>query len=305
MNRCVVVDGTNVMYRSYFAMANSNLSANSSPSGALFGTIVALRTYLRELQPTHMVWFFDNGKSALRLGMREDYKGHRKYSAVEVASDPATDIPPQLEAFEDFLDTLGIKHYDERGVEADDLIAQVAHRWDAEGCELVIVSGDHDMLQLVNDHVLVFRPGEQGGNGGSKGLKNRVNGRLYHRRDVVEKYGLEPEQLAQMWALTGDVGDNIIGIPGVGPKTAAKWIVKHGSLQKTLSAEPKCEGFERQCYVNWQMINLDGSVGNVAFDMSDCQVVPPDRAARYRALDFLREWEMRTVAEDFGSGEPW
>lgn len=203
-DRLVIVDGHNILYRSFFAMSTSNLrTTQGEPTGALFGTLQALRVYLREMMPTHMLWCFDRGRSAFRTALREGYKGHRKYASTEVAIDPRRDLPPQTTAFVEFLDLYGIAHHSEDGVEADDLIATAVGRF-AEMIDVVVVSGDHDLLQLVSDRVRVYRPGQQAKRG-AIGL--RTHTALYGPQEVYDKYLVDPDQLATLWALTGDKSD--------------------------------------------------------------------------------------------------
>ncbi|QGJ94929.1 exonuclease [Gordonia phage Stormageddon] len=291
--RLALFDGNNLLHRAYHAMAQAQLSdARGRPTGALYGATKALLGYLRELSPTHMVWFFDHGKSDMRLALREDYKGHRKYSSVVPKADPQTELPPQIDAFRELLTLLGIPNVSQRGVEADDLIARAVKvlPWPDQVAETVIVSSDHDLLQLVsgNPVVKVYRPGEKpertGGSVGLGGLRTPPMGVMYGVPDVISKYNLPPTKLAEMWALTGDAGDNISGIHGVGPKTAAKWMNKHGSLPSVLAYESKCDGMEYHCWVNYQMIQLDGSIGEIDLDLEDCRVLPTLAAGQLSEL---------------------
>lgn len=305
--RLLIMDGNNLVVRSYFAMAKANLTnSDGKASGALYGTIKAFFGYLKELQPTHCVWFFDQGKSDLRSGLRQDYKGHRKYSSVSAGGhvpDPREDLPHQYEALRRFFDIIGVTHYSEMGVEADDLIAQVVRkrRWPMEMDETIIVSNDHDMFQLVSHQpsVKVFRPGEkpQAEKRSSVGFgaARPATGVLYDLPAVIAKYGLHPLKLPEMWALTGDVSDNIAGIPGVGPVTATKWILQHGDLSRTLAYERKCNGYERQCSINLQMIELEGNQGTVNLDLQDCKLnvfKSPDTRA------FIDAWGMQSLLDE-------
>lgn len=303
-DRLVIVDGHNILYRSFFAMSTSNLrTTQGEPTGALFGTLQALRVYLREMMPTHMLWCFDRGRSTFRTALREGYKGHRKYASTEVAIDPRRDLPPQTTAFVEFLDLYGIAHHSEDGVEADDLIATAVGRF-AEMIDVVVVSGDHDLLQLVSDRVRVYRPGQQTKRG-AIGL--RTHTAFYGPQEVYAKYQVDPDQLPTLWALTGDRGDSIEGISGVGPKTAAKWIATHGSsLTRILLAEEKCRGYERRCWENYQMIDLDGTVGTIPFDLPELRL--PERVAMAplaKFEDYFRRWEMTSLFEIFSRENGW
>lgn len=301
MSKLVIFDANNLVMRSHFAMAQSGLSSpNGRPSGALYGTIKAFFGFVRDLGPTHVVWFFDEGRSDVRRALRSDYKGHRKYSSVQTA-DPLVDLPPQYEALREFFDLMGVRHHSQRGIEADDFIAKVVRQaeWPRRMDETVIVSGDHDMLQLVSDRpeVNVFRPGEKAARPSvGLGAAKPVTGTLYRLPEVIAKYGLHPLKLAEAWALMGDTSDNITGIPGIGPKTAAKWILKHGSLAMALAKEPKAAGYERHCDVNRQMIQLDGSIGDpIPFGLDECefQGFPISDGMR----NFINRWGMKSLME--------
>lgn len=300
----VLVDGNNVTMRSYHAMFQSGLSApDGTPSGAVYGNISALRTYMRELAPTHMVWLFDGGRSDFRVNLRAEYKGHRKLAALEKGKpNPAEDLPPQYDAFERFLDAVGIKHYREKGVEADDLIAQATLKWGTYPGKITIISGDHDMLQLVRDvrEVRVLKPG---GGGSGKGLSGLSCGTLITETDIHEKYKVRVDQLSTLWALTGDTGDNITGIPKVGPVTAAKWVNQYdGDLNRILLSEPKCAGYERHCHQNKELIELSGTIGTLPFDYGDTVIKGPSYQWS-EAMEILTRWDMRSIIESIDQTE--
>jgi DNA polymerase-1 len=167
-------------------------------------------------------------------------------------------LKPQFGYFQEFLEILGIAWTREPGVEADDYIATLCKTATEP---VIVLSADHDLLQLVSDTVTVLRP--------SQGRTPEV---MYTPEAVMAKYGLPPDKLAQMWAIMGDTGDGIIGIPKVGPVTATKMILKYGTLSDTLANEEKCNGYERIVRDNYRMIVLDGSVAklpdglNLSFD---------------------------------------
>lgn len=301
----VLVDGNNVTMRSYHAMYQSKLTApDGTPSGAVYGNIAALRSYMRELAPTHMAWLFDGGRSDFRTNLRAEYKGHRKQAVVDAAKpNPAEDLPPQYEAFERFLDALGIRHYRETGVEADDLIAQLVIRNREQDGMITIISGDHDMLQLVSDRhqIRVLRPGVASS---TKGLMGLSIGQLMNEAEVEHKYKTKVEYLAAMWALTGDTGDNIIGIPKVGPVTAAKWVNKwSGQLEDIVLREPKCAGYERKVLQNRQLIELKGDLGNVPFAYHDMAISSPTDRRWREAVEILVQWDMRSIVESIDRRE--
>lgn len=304
--RLLIVDGNNLVARSHFAMVGANLQDRQGrATGALYGTIKSFLGYLRELRPTHCVWMFDDGQSAMRTALLPEYKGHRKYSGT-VATDPKAGLPAQFDALRDFFDVIGVKHWSQRGIEADDLIARAVrwNKWPERVDETVILSGDHDMLQLVSfcPSIKVHRPGDRAAAaGGAVGLGGRKKELvLYGVNEVTAKYGLPPHRLAEMWALTGDSGDNIKGIPGVGPKTAAKWMHKHTALSVVLANEPKCEGYRRLCATNLELIELDGRTGVVPFDLDDCKLSDgvSQGGLPWQAEPFLHGYDIQSLLKE-------
>lgn len=310
----MLLDGNNLVMRAYFAMAHSrggSLATKAGvPSGALHGVLTSFRGYMRDVNPSHVLWLFDQGKSDMRVKLQPDYKGHRKTSAASdgTVPNPAEDLPPQYEGLRNFLDIFGIRHYSESGVEADDLIAQAVHTLSPYFDSTTIVTSDHDLLQLVRDAspcVRVFRPGEApktvvGGVGLAGQMKRSVvSGVTYTEREVHDKYGLPPWDLSKMWALTGDTGDNIKGIHGIGPKTAAKWVRKYGQLNEVLVREDKCLGHERLCWNNFQMIHLDGTVGHLDQAVAhpeDLALVRNEEVDHHSLVNFLERWELNQLS---------
>lgn len=281
-DRLLIVDGNNLVHRSYHATLAANLrDGKGNPTGAIYGTVKAFLGLLRELEPTHCVWFFDEGESQLRTRLLPTYKGHRKFAATGTEARPdRDDLNRQFGEIRRFFDAVGVANHSQDGVEADDLIARavLTERWPDDVGTTVIASSDHDLFQLVTGEpsVSVFRPGEREKTSVvGLGARSGGSGRLYGVPDVITKYGLPPYRLPEAWALMGDRGDNIEGIPGVGIKTAVKWIDKHGSLSRALAFEPKCEGYERLCGTNLKMIELDGTVGKIPFGLESTRLKHP------------------------------
>lgn len=297
----VIVDGNNLTHRSHHAFKDLRTTSDWE-SGALYGNLMALSALFSELQPTHMLWCFDRGKSEFRTELLPTYKAHRieaqdrhvKYA--EVDAKPLNEIlAPQYLAFEEFLKIRGVEHWGVKGWEADDLIAAVVAKAKNK-MPIFVVSGDHDMEQLV-DHgpdcrVTVYKPNF------SKGQD-----RFFGPEEVRVKYGVEANQLSQLFALTGDKSDNIEGIRGVGPKTAAKWLQKYGDLAEVLAHEPKVTPADRQ-KVSTNFFLMDLSQPGIEYrpTISGLRIpsIPPWKCED-EMLGLLSDWEIRNMSvSDFG-----
>lgn len=296
----VVVDGNNLTHRSHYAFKELRTTSDWE-SGALYGNLAALVLMFEELQPTHMLWCFDRGKSDFRTELLPTYKAHRveakdrhlKYADIEK---PLREIlAPQYVAFEEFLGLRGIDTWSLKGWEADDLIAATVLKAKNK-MPTFIVSGDHDMEQLVTDEpdsrVTVYKPNL------TKGAD-----RFFGPAEVRAKYGVEPEQLSQLFALTGDTSDNIPGIKGVGPKTAAKWLNKYGDLPTILEEEPKVKPEDRaRISTNFFLMDLAQPGIEYQKTISGLRIPELETWSGHSAMnEFLDRWEMHSFgSEDFG-----
>lgn len=220
--RWLLVDGFNLVFRSHFAMERSNLRRQSDqfPTGALHGWIKSLQDLRDAEKPDRCVVFFDLGGSDRHLAVLPDYKGQRE--------DTPPDIILQLPEIKKLTALLGFAVVQERGVEADDLIASAVHRLAAAGDECIIVSADKDFGQCVGGPVLQLAPPPT--------ANPALGWRRLDAAGVEEKFGVPPALIADYLALVGDTSDNIPGLKGVGPKTAVKWLQQYGGLEGVLAA---------------------------------------------------------------------
>jgi len=286
------VDGSNIMQRALHAHRHFDkdtgewhtlTTKDGRESGALYGAIVTLSTLVRQFRPTHVLWLADWGQSTARLAMNPEYKANRVHSDY--------DLSPQYEAFDTFLDLVGIRHYREHGVEADDLMAAAAFKFSTE-MPVVIVSADHDLRQLVSDRISVLKPSM----GSAPGAKEV----LFTPKKIIEYYGLPAGRLPEAWSLCGDSGDNIQGIVGVGFKTALKMLNQCGTLIDTIERHPKCRGWERQVWENFKMIRLTGEYATFAVDLDSCEF---DKNEHSQALiDHLASWELSSILSKLEEG---
>jgi DNA polymerase-1 len=247
----LLVDGHYYLYRSFFAIRGLR-NSRGEPTNAIYGFIKALRRMLAEVRPDYAAVIWDAGLPERRTQLQPQYKQQR-----EAMPD---DLDLQQEPIRKLLPLLGVASVFLPNTEADDLIASYVLEAGKGGIECVVATNDKDILQLVREGVSIYSTakadlGEGAGKGGFK---------LLGVAEVREKWGVEPEQIADILALTGDAADNIQGLSGVGGKTAAKWINHYGSLECLLAegardpkVHDKLKGSLQLVKDNRQMVALD------------------------------------------------
>jgi len=209
----MLLDGNSLAFRAFYALPAENFKTKGGlTTNAVYGFTAMLINLLRDEAPTHIAAAFDVSRQTFRSERYPEYKAGRAATPDEFRG--------QIDITKEVLNALGITVLAEAGYEADDIIATLATQADDAGYRVLVVTGDRDALQLVNSDVTVLYP--------IKGVSTLTR---YTPEAVAEKYGLTPHQYPDFAALRGDPSDNLPGIPGVGEKTAAKWIVEYGSLQ--------------------------------------------------------------------------
>ena len=209
----LLIDGHSVAYRAFFALPVANFSTTTGQhTNAVYGFTSMLINVLRDEQPTHLAVAFDVSRKTFRSAEYAEYKANRSASPAEFSG--------QVDLIKEVLDALNIVHLERDGFEADDIIATLARQGDAAGLRVLICTGDRDTLQLVNDHVTVLYP--------RKGVSDLAR---LDPATVTEKYLVEPARYPELAALVGETSDNLPGVPGVGPKTAAKWLAAYDGLE--------------------------------------------------------------------------
>ena len=209
----MLLDGNSLAYRAFYALPAENFKTKSGlTTNAVYGFTAMLINLMRDEAPTHIAAAFDVSRQTFRSERFPEYKATRSATPDEFRG--------QIDITKEVLGALGITVLAEAGYEADDIIATLATQADDAGYRVLVVTGDRDALQLVNSDITVLYP--------VKGVSTLTR---FTPEAVAEKYGLTPEQYPDFAALRGDPSDNLPGIPGVGEKTAAKWIVEYGSLQ--------------------------------------------------------------------------
>ena len=222
--RLLLLDGHSLAYRAFYALPVENFSTTTGQhTNAVYGFTSMLINLLRDEVPTHLGVAFDVSRQTFRSEVFADYKANRTSSPTEFAG--------QVSLVKEVLDALRVRSLEVEGYEADDVIATLATQAQADGFDVLICTGDRDALQLVSDQVTVLYP--------RKGVSDMWR---FTPTSVQEKYGLSPVQYPDFAALRGDPSDNLPSIPGVGEKTATKWVVEFGGLDGLVDRVDEVKG---------------------------------------------------------------
>ncbi len=220
----LLLDGHSLAYRAFFALPVENFSTTTGqPTNAVYGFTSMLINVLRDEAPSHLAVAFDVSRKTFRSEEYADYKANRSKSPDEFKG--------QVSLVKEVLDALRVVTVEKDGFEADDVIATLATQGEAAGYDVLICSGDRDTFQLVTDHVTVLYP------------RRGVSDLARMTPDAVfEKYGVPPLKYPDLAAMVGESSDNLPGVPGVGPKTAAKWIAQFGTLDEVVARVDEITG---------------------------------------------------------------
>jgi DNA polymerase-1 len=206
----VLVDGSNYLYRAFYAIPTLT-NSKGFPTNAIYGFTNMLLKLLRELEPDYIVISFDVKGPTTRHEEFTDYKATRKPMP--------DDLRPQIPFIKDIVRGFSIPVLEKQGVEADDIIGTLAQRVSKQGWRTVIVSGDKDLMQLVDENVTMV---------------DTMKDKTYDVAAVKERFGVAPDKVVEILGLMGDTSDNIPGVPGIGPKTAQRLIEEYGSVETIL-----------------------------------------------------------------------
>ena len=222
--KVLLIDGHSMAYRAFFALPAENFTtAQGQHTNAIYGFATMLISLLKDEKPTHVAVAFDVSRKTFRTEIFPEYKANRAKTPDEFRS--------QMSYLHELVTGFGITQFELEGFEADDIIATITKRAESEGAEVLICTGDRDSFQLVSENTTVLYP------------KRGVSELARMTPDaVIEKYGMTPAQYPDFAALRGDPSDNLPSIPGVGEKTAAKWVIEYGSLTSLLAEADKVSG---------------------------------------------------------------
>ncbi|WP_370150368.1 DNA polymerase I [Streptacidiphilus sp. EB129] len=279
-------------YRAFYAFPAENFATSTGqPTNAVYGFASMLANILRDEAPTHFAVAFDVSRKTFRAGIYPEYKATRSASPSEFRG--------QVELVSELLDTMRVPHLRLAEFEADDIIATLATRAAAEGFEVLILTGDRDALQLVSEDVTVLYP--------TKGVSEMTR---YTPEKVEEKYGVTPTQYPDLAALRGDPSDNLPGIPGVGEKTAAKWIGQYGSFAALVEHADEVKGkIGEKLRAGLDAVKLNRELTELVRDVElplgvqDLDRKPYDREAALVLLDAL-EFRNQALRDRLFAADP-
>ncbi|MFI6283738.1 DNA polymerase I [Streptomyces sp. NPDC051018] len=274
--RLLLMDGHSLAYRAFFALPAENFStASGQTTNAVYGFASMLANTLRDEAPTHFAVAFDVSRKTWRSDDFPEYKANRSSTPDEFKG--------QVELIGELLDTMNAVRCAVDGFEADDIIATLATQAEAAGFDVLIVTGDRDSFQLVSDRVTVLYP--------TKGVSELTR---FTPEKVQEKYGLTPQQYPDFAALRGDPSDNLPGIPGVGEKTATKWINQFGSFAELVERADEVKGKVGQALRDHlEAVKLNRHLTELVRDVelsrtvADLERAPYDRTALKGFLEVL------------------
>jgi DNA polymerase-1 len=222
--RLLLVDGHSLAYRAFYALPVENFSTTTGqPTNAVYGFTSMLINVLRDEQPTHVGVAFDVSRKTFRSEEYAEYKANRSTSPDEFKG--------QVSLIQEVLAALRIATVEKDGFEADDVIGTLATRAVAEGFDVLICTGDRDAFQLVTETSTVLYP--------MRGVSEMSR---MTPAAVEERYGLPPQRYPELAALVGETSDNLPGVPGVGPKTAAKWLTQYDGLDNVIAHADEIKG---------------------------------------------------------------
>ncbi len=292
-----LVDGSSFVFRAYFQSMNQdakyNYRSDGLPTGAVRLFCNKLYQFINEgavgVRPTHLAIIFDKSEVTFRNEIYPDYKGTRK--------EAPDDLVPQFPLMRDAVEALGLHPVEQAGYEADDIIATYAKEASAAGADVLIISADKDLMQLVTPTVQFydFESGSRGKPGYRPERKIDIEG-------VIDYFGVPPEKVIDVQSLVGDTSDNVPGVPGIGKKTASQLIEEYGDLESLLAKaedikQPKRRErlieFADQARMSKQLVTLHDDV-DVETPLAD-SAVPEFDAARF--VSFLKAMELNAIAK--------
>lgn len=274
MTKLILFDGNAIMHRAFHALPPLT-TKSGEPINAVYGLISMLLRVIQELNPTHIAFAFDRPEPTFRKELLAEYQAHRPEMDDELGS--------QFAKAYRVIEAFGIPIYSKAGFEADDVIGTIARTCNVD--EVVVVTGDRDMLQLVDDNIKLYMPG--------KGL---LSSTLYGEKETVERMGVKPSLIIDLKGLIGDASDNYKGVPGIGPKTAMKLLNQFGSFEGIYQnldkvqekVRAKLDTHKESADISFDLARIRCDVEDLGFDL--------EKASKWQ----VDSSEVRKLFEEYG-----
>ena len=219
MGKLVLIDGNAILHRAFHALPPLT-TKRGEPINAVYGLVSMLLRVIQDLKPTHITVAFDEKAPTFRHKALPTYQAQRPPTHEDLSS--------QFEKAKDFLRACGIPVYSKPGYEADDVIGTIAEKSKED---VVIITGDRDQLQLINDKIKLYMP-----------ISGLINAKLFGEKETIERMGVPPGKIDDFKALVGDASDNYSGVPGIGPKTAITLLERYGTFENIYKNIDKIQG---------------------------------------------------------------
>ncbi|MBL7150000.1 MAG: DNA polymerase I, partial [Candidatus Cloacimonetes bacterium] len=279
-NKLFLIDGTALIYRSFFAFIRNPLyNSKGQNTSAIYGTINAFLRMVGRYNLQYVAISFDRREKTFRHEITETYKANRP---------PAPDeLHAQVKPIKEFFELIGIPEISKAGYEADDVLATLAEKYKKD-YDVIIVTGDKDFAQIVDGQVTLYDPSKE---------------KVTDYESVIEKYGLKPEQFVDYLAICGDSADNITGVKGIGPKGAAKLLQEFGTLEniyenlESISAKgihDKLVESKEEAFLSRKLAAI---VRNVPLEIADDRTFLFDKSKLKKAVNFLKEYELNSIVK--------
>ena len=289
MKRFVIIDGSSLMYRAFYALPSMTNSLGE-PTNAIVGFSKMLSKLLQDMKPDYLAIAFDKGKKTFRTERYAGYKSTRAKTPEELVA--------QIPLLHEFAAAFGISFIEKELYEADDIIGTLAAHLAAKDVEVMIVTGDKDALQLIDTNIKV--------NLNKKGISDM---KLYDEAAFIAEYGFEPKKIIDLKGLMGDTSDAIPGVPGVGLKTATKLLLEYGSHENVFKNIDNIKGkklhenlaaYQEQAILSKELATININVPDISCEI-DSYTINPDFAAMQQ---FCQRYELNSVWQSFAKLYP-